>query len=98
MAGIQCVVTRKNLDGDLGPYLPEEAFTVQEALDSYTKASAYASFDEEKKGQILPGMLADFVILGENPFEVSEKALKDIPVLAAYLGGKQVYQNAERSL
>ena len=47
MAGIQCAVTRKNLDGDLGPYLPEEAFTVQEALDSYTKASAYASFDEE---------------------------------------------------
>lgn len=98
MAGIQCAVTRKNLDGDLGPYLPEEAFTVQEALDSYTKASAYASFDEEKKGQILPGMLADFVILGKNPFEVSEKALKDIPVLAAYLGGKQVYQNAERPL
>ena len=90
MGGIQCAVTRRDLKG-VGPYLPEEAFTVREALDSFTKAGAKASFEESLKGQIQPGMLADFVVLGENPFETLPGALKDIPVLATYLGGKQVY-------
>ena len=90
MAGIQCAVTRRDLKGN-GPYLPEEAFTVQEALDSYTKAGAYASFEEGAKGQILPGMLADFVVLEQNPFEAAHTSIKDIPVLETYLGGNRVY-------
>ena len=90
MGGIQCAVTRRDLKG-MGPYLPHEAFTVQEALDSFTKMGASASFEEAIKGQIKPGMLADFVVLGENPFETEHSKLKDIPILATYLGGKQVY-------
>lgn len=90
MAGIQCAVTRRDLKGN-GPYLPEEAFTVQEALDSYTRSGAYASFEESVKGQILPGMLADFVVLGQNPFETAPAALKDIPILETWLAGKQVF-------
>lgn len=90
MAGIQCAVTRCDLRGN-GPYLPAEAFTVQEALDSFTRMGAKASFEEAIKGQIQPGMLADFVILGENPFEANPDKLKDIPILATYLGGKPVY-------
>ena len=91
LGGIQCAVTRKTLKGR-GPYLPEEAFTVQEALDSYTAWGAYASFEEQVKGRIQPGMVADFVILGANPFEMDADSIKDIPVCATYLGGKQVYQ------
>jgi len=91
MAGIQCAVTRRDLKG-WGPYLPQEAFTVQEALDSFTKMGAYASFEETDKGQILPGMMADFVILGENPFETDPSRLKDIPVLQTVLSGKTVYK------
>ena len=90
MAGIQCAVTRRDLKG-YGPYLPQEAFTVQEALDSYTKMGAYASFEEAVKGQIIPGMLADFVVLGDNPFDADPAVLKDIPVLETWLGGKLVY-------
>ena len=90
MSGIQCAVTRRDLKG-FGPYLEEEAFTVQESLDSFTRMGAYASFEEETKGQIAPGQLADFVVLGSNPFETKEDALKDVPVLATFLGGKQVY-------
>ena len=90
MGGIQCAVTRCDLKG-VGPYLPRETFTVQEALDSFTKAGARASFEEDSKGQILPGMLADFVILDENPFETDPGKLKDIPIFATYLGGKQVF-------
>ena len=37
-------------------------------------------------------MMADFVVLGENPFQVAEDSIKDIPVCATYLGGKQVYK------
>ena len=90
MGGIQCAVTRCDLKGE-GPYLPKEAFSIQEALDSFTKAGALASFEEGVKGQIQPGMLADFVVLGDNPFDADSCTLKDIPILATYLGGKQVY-------
>lgn len=90
LGGIQCAVTRRDLKGH-GPYLPEQAFTVREALDSFTKAGAWASFEEDVKGQIKPGMLADFVVLGEDPFTVEEGKIKDIPVLSTYVGEKRVY-------
>ena len=90
MGGIQCAVTSRDLNGS-GPYLPQEAFSIQEALDSFTIAGAKASFEEAIKGQIAPGMLADFVILGENPFNADVNKLKDIPILATYLGGNLVY-------
>lgn len=91
LAGIQCAVTRASLKGEGKPYLPEQAFTVQEALDSYTIRGAEASFEEQIKGQIRAGMLADFVILNENPFEAEPHCIKDIPVCATFLGGKKVF-------
>ena len=90
LGGMQCAVTRRDLNGE-GAYLPHEAFTVQEALDSFTKMSAFASFEEHVKGQIKAGMLADFTVLGMNPFDVSADRIKDIPVKGVYLGGKQVF-------
>ena len=90
LAGIQCAATRCDLRGN-APYLPEQSFTVQQALDSFTAWGAYASFEENRKGQIRPGMLADFVVLGKNPFEVPTHQIKDIPVLATYLQGSQVF-------
>ena len=96
MAGMQCAVTRRSLDG-CGPYLPREAFTVREALDSYTSSGAQAGFEERLKGRIAPGMLADFAVLGGDPFETDPMMLKDIPVLMTYLDGKCVYDKAKRS-
>ena len=90
MEGIECAVTRCSLDGT-GPYLPQEAFTVQEALDSFTIRSAEASFEETVKGRIAEGYLADFVILGADPFEAEPAQIHSIPVLATYLGGRCVY-------
>lgn len=90
MEGIQCAVTRCSLDGT-GPYLPGEAFTVQEALDSFTIRSAEGSFEENSKGRIANGYLADFVVLGADPFETEPTAIHQIPVLATYLGGICVY-------
>ena len=90
MEGMECAVTRTSLDGT-GPYLPEEAFSVAEALDSFTRHGAEASFEENIKGKIEPGYLADFTVLEENPFEVPEKAIHQIRVHACWVGGKQVY-------
>ena len=94
MAGIQCAVTRRSLDG-FGPFLPREAFSVREALDSFTSAGARAGFEEQEKGRIREGMLADFVILGQDPFKTEPSRLHGIPVIAAYLAGKEVYRNPE---
>lgn len=90
MAGIQCAVTRCSLDGT-GPYLPGEAFTVQEALDSFTKASARAVFREGISGALQPGYQADFVILSQNPFRTEPEKLHEIQVLATYHRGKRVF-------
>ncbi len=94
LGGIQCAVTRQNLKADVEPYLPDQAFTVQEALDSYTIRSAEGSFEENIKGTTAPGMLADFVVLGDDPFTVDPHHIKDIPVCGTFIGGKQVYGEA----
>ena len=90
LRGIQCAVTRSSLAGGEA-YLPEEAFTVQEALDSYTSAGARASFEENIKGRVEPGMLADFVVLGRSPFDAPANEISQIPVCETWLGGKKVY-------
>ena len=90
MAGIQCAVTRRDLRG-FGPYRADQAFTVREAIDSFTKAGAFASFEETIKGLIAPGYLADFNVLAQNPFAVATNQLRDIEVLQTWLGGERVY-------
>ena len=91
MAGIQCAVTRRTLGG-LGPYLPRQAFTLRQALDSYTVAGARASFEEGCKGRIAPGFLADFTVLGQDPFALPAEALHAVPVTAVCLGGREVFR------
>ena len=91
MAGIECAVTRKSLDGT-GPYLPDEAFSVQEALDTFTWHGAEASFEEHFKGRIAPGYVADFTVLSDHPFEIEPCMLHDIQVKECYLGGKCIYK------
>lgn len=91
LGGMQCAVTRSTLKEHIGPYLPEEAFTPKEALDSFTINSAHASFDEAKKGKIQEGMLADFVILDDNPLTVDPFHIHDIHVLETWMNGNCVF-------
>lgn len=86
--GIQCAVTRRPLDGSLPPYRPEEKLTVEEALLSYTAAGARASFEENVKGKIAPGMAADFALLSANPFLAAPETLSAITVQALWLNGR----------
>ena len=89
--GIQCAVTRRTLSGK-GPYRPEEAMSVKEALLSYTAEGAHAAFEENIKGMIQPGMLADFVVLSDSPFCVKEEKISDISVEKTFLAGACVYE------
>ena len=89
MTGIQCAVTRRPVTRNAQtPYLPHEALCVAEALRLFTADGAYASFEEDIKGQIRPGMLADFTILSKNPFESDESSLHAIRICETYVGGK----------
>ena len=96
MAGLECAVTRTSLDGT-GPYLPGQAFSIKEALDSYTVRGAEASFEEKIKGKIAPGYLADFTVLDGNPFAAEPRRLHEIRVLGCFLGGKRVFRLADAS-
>ncbi|MDO6470597.1 amidohydrolase [Maribacter sp. 1_MG-2023] len=90
--GMYAAVTRRTLD-DNNPdgWVPEQKINVEQALIAYTKDAAYSSFDEDVKGTLEPGKLADFVILSENVLQVEPKTLKDVKVLETYVGGKSMF-------
>lgn len=91
MTGIQCAVTRKPVTREVDQaYLPHEALTLSQALLSFTAYGAYTSFETEIKGRICEGMLADFTVLGIDPFETDPKFLHRIPIRKTYLAGKPV--------
>ena len=90
LRGIQLAVTRRPLDGTGKALNPKEAFSLEEAIAGYTAEAAPASFDENKKGKILPGYLADFVILSADPFETDPMKLSQIRVRETWIGGKRV--------
>jgi len=90
LLAIQTMVTRKSSGGKiLGP---EQKISVEEAIRIYTLGSAYASFEENIKGSIEVGKLADFVILSNDPTKVSPDTIKDILVEKTIVGGNIIYK------
>jgi hypothetical protein len=81
-------VTRIGFDGKV--HGPEEAVSLEEAIRLHTVAPAYFNFDEEVKGQIREGMLADWVVLSENILEMPPEQIRDIEVLETVIGGTEV--------
>ena len=90
LMGIQSCVTRTDSTGRV--WGPSQKVSVEEALRIYTINGAYASFEENVKGSIEAGKLADLVVLGEDPVSVDPMTIKDIPVLQTVVGGQTVYQ------
>lgn len=91
MKGIQCAVTRTDLEGKNQPFLMDQALSIMESIDSYTINGARASFEENIKGLIKSGYLADFVIWSDNPFKIWETKIGDIQAEKTYLEGNLVY-------
>jgi len=82
-------VTRKTIEGRTLD--PREKITREEALRLFTVNSAYATFEENVKGPIQAGMLADFVVLNQDLMTVPDEKIRATKPLATYVGGKKVY-------
>ena len=89
--GIYAAITRKNEAGTK-EYYPEQRITILHALFAYTYGSAYAEFAERQKGQLQPGMLADFVVLDCDITKVAPEEILKTRVLRTVVGGKTVYE------
>ncbi len=76
---------------------PYEAVDIQDALRMCTYNGYYASFDEEERGSLEVGKIADMVILSENPYQVPKEMLKNLKVEKLILGGKE-YRKQSRSV
>ena len=92
MLRIQSMVTRMTAEGKV--YGPEQKVSVDEAIWIWTMGSAYASFEEDIKGSIEVGKLADFVILSQDPNLVHPETIKEIVVEKTYVGGKLAYDHS----
>lgn len=88
--GIWCAVNRRTRAGRRLP--AAEAVTAAEGLLMYTRYAARAAGEEEVKGSLEPGKLADLAILDQNPLAVPPEALRDIGVRSTWVGGECAYQ------
>lgn len=93
IANIYSAVTRKSISSpDRQPWHPEESLTLDEAIKFYTEASAYAAGDEDKKGKIKKGYLADMTVLDKDIYAVPAEEIKDIKVAMTVVGGEITYR------
>ena len=86
-------VTRRMASGE--PFFSEQAMTREEALRSYTLSPAYAAFEENDKGSITPGKLADLVVLSHNPLTMPLDPRPNVVVEHTIIGGTIVYSAAK---
>ena len=86
---IQDMVTRTSSQGIV--IGGNQRVSVDEAIKVWTLDGAYATFEENTKGSIAPGKLADFVVLQKDPRKVPSNTIKDITLEATYMGGQKVY-------
>jgi predicted amidohydrolase YtcJ len=92
LAGIYAAATRRTIDGKKqGGWIPAQKISVEEALRAYTGSAAWAAFEENEKGSLAPGKLADFVVLAEDPLSVKPEDIDKIAVETTVVGGKVVY-------
>ena len=89
--GLYAAVTRKSENGKQ-EYFPEQKLTMDQAIAAYTTGSAFAEFEEKEKGELAPGMLADFVVLDRDITAASAEKELATKVLLTVVGGKPVYK------
>lgn len=93
LEGIYAAVTRQTIDGkNPDGWVPDQKIAVEEALKSYTVRAAFASFEENIKGSIAIGKLADFVILERDITQIDPVEIREVKVLKTVVGGKIVYE------
>ena len=92
MLTLYAATTRATLDGkNPQGWFPEQKLTIKEAIEAYTMGSAYAEFQENEKGSITVGKLADMVLLSDDVLSIDPAKIREIKVLKTWVGGKMTY-------
>jgi predicted amidohydrolase YtcJ len=96
LEGLYAAVTRKDRAGEPGSgWFPDQKLSMENAIELYTLASAYAEFMEERKGMIKEGYLADVVIFNKDLMTIPHDQIMSAKVDYTIVGGKVVYQRKE---
>ena len=95
LAGIHAAVTRRRADGSPGldGWYPEQRLSVHEAVYAYSMGAAYAAYEEQRKGSLTPGKLADLVVLDRDIFQIDAMELLHTKVLATLIDGRFVWRD-----
>ena len=88
--GLYAAVTRKGMTGKV--YGPEEAVSIQEAIRMYTANPPYLTWEEQQKGTLEAGKLADLIVLDSDPLTIPPEKLLTLNVDITVVGGRVVYQ------
>jgi len=93
LEGIKAAVTRQTLDGkNPGGWVPEQKISLDEAIRAFTVGSAYAEFQDQVKGRLTPGKLADVVMLDRDIYEIEPTTLDQVKVALTVVDGKVVFE------
>lgn len=93
LLGIAAAVTRQTADGkNPNGWFPEQKITVNEAVRCYTLGSAYAEFQENVKGTLEVGKLADMIIISDDIFKIDPTKIEAAKVLTTVMDGRVVYE------
>ena len=96
--GLYAALTRETVEGGPpGGFLPEERISLDEAIDLYTRGSAYAEFADDFKGTLEPGKLADLAVFATDLFKLEPRKILTTPVDLTMVGGRVVFERAPRT-
>jgi predicted amidohydrolase YtcJ len=92
--GLHTAVTRRTIDGTPADgWVPEQKISIAEALLAYTQMGAYSSFEENLKGKIKPGFLADVIVLSQDFFTIKPMDTYKTEVVMTVFDGKVIFEN-----
>ncbi|MGH9337817.1 MAG: amidohydrolase, partial [Vicinamibacteria bacterium] len=92
MVGLYAAVTRKGVSGEV--YGAEERITTEEAIRGYTAKGAFLTREENVKGTLEPGKLADIIVLSDDLLAIDPEKILDVEVLMTIVNGKVVYERS----
>ena len=97
LVGIHAAVTRRRADGTPAAegWYPEQRLSVAEAVCAYTRGAAFASGEEEQKGSLASGKLADLVLFDQDILRIEPMGILDVQVEGTMIGGEWVFARAE---
>ncbi|MGQ0639554.1 MAG: amidohydrolase [Gemmatimonadaceae bacterium] len=99
LTGMYAAVTRQTLGGEPeAGWFPEERVDLETAMRAYTVNNAWVAGEENVKGRLAPGYLADLAVVDRDPFSVPPSALKDLRVVLTMVGGRIVHDVAENTV